>query len=393
MQVKKISLTNYRNIDNANIDFSDGINILIGENANGKTNTIEAIYQFAQGKSFRTKNNGESISFDKDACDLTLEYISEKTNKINRMNIKLSKDIKEIKEGQYKDITNGVRSVKRFSYNGIALKKTAEFIGNFRAVLFTPDHLGLVKGSPESRRKFIDMAISQIRPIYLSYLLDYERVLSQRNHLMRFIKDKSETKENLSQFYIWTKKLVRYSAIITRYRGEYIERLKEYVPVFYAGLSGGKENIKLAYISHVNKNDKEFTDFNNFETCESLYDEVFSQHNREELAAGSTLYGPHRDDLYIEIDDKNARNIASQGQQRSAVLSLKLAEGNISKISHGEYPVFLFDDILSELDRNRQDFILKNLSERQVIITCCNSELLKGINISKTIEVREGRFN
>lgn len=392
MQVKNIALTNYRNIESADIDFSDGINILIGENANGKTNTIEAIYQFAHGKSFRTKNNGESISFDKEACDLTLEYISEKNNRTNKMNIKLYKDKSDKTDG-IQTQTTGVRSTKRFSYNGIILKNTAEFIGNFRAVLFTPDHLGLVKGSPESRRKFIDMAISQIKPVYLSYLMDYERVLSQRNHLMKFIKEKGETKENITQFYVWTKKLVRYSAIITRYRGEYIERLKEFVPGFYAGLSNGKENINLAYVSHVNKNEKDFTDFNNFELCENLYDEVFAQCNKDELAAGSTQYGPHRDDLYIEIDEKNARSIASQGQQRSAVLSLKLAEGNISKISHGEYPVFLFDDILSELDRKRQDFILKNLSERQVIITCCNGELLKGINISKMIDVKEGSFN
>ena len=376
MQVKNISLTNYRNIESANIDFSDGINILTGENANGKTNAVEAIYQFAQGKSFRTKNNSESISFDKDACDLNLEYVCEKINKTNRMNIRLYKD-----------------KLKRFSYNGIALKKTAEFIGNFRAVLFTPDHLGLVKGNHESRRKFIDMAVSQIKPVYLSHLMDYDRVLAQRNHLIRFIKERGETKDNIAQFYVWTKKLVRYSAIITRYRGEYIERLKEFVPGFYFGLANGREDLKLTYVSHVNKNNTDFEDFNNFDMCENLYDEVFAQCNREELAYGSTLYGPHRDDLYIEIDGKNARAIASQGQQRSAVLALKLAEGNISKISHGEYPVFLFDDILSELDRSRQDFILKHLEDRQVIITCCNSELLRGINISKTIEVKDGRFS
>ena len=379
MQVKNISLTNYRNIERANIDFADGINILIGENANGKTNAVEAVYQFAQGKSFRTKNNSEAISFDKEASDLTLEYICENNNggsiKTNRMNIKLYTD-----------------KIKRYSYNGIALKKTAEFIGNFRAVLFTPDHLGLVKGSPESRRKFMDMAISQIRPVYLSYLMDYERVLAQRNHLMRFIKERGETKDNIAQFYVWTKKLVRYSAIITRYRGEYTERLKEFAPEFYSGLSNSRESLKLAYVSHVNKNEADFANFSNFETCEKLYDEVFAQCNREELAYGATLYGPHRDDLYIEIDGKNARAVASQGQQRSAVLALKLAEGNISKISYGEYPVFLFDDILSELDRSRQDFILKHLEDRQVIITCCNSELLKGINISKMIEVKEGRF-
>ena len=189
-----------------------------------------------------------------------------------------------------------------------------------------------------------------------------------------------------------TKKYAKYSAVITRYRGEYIERLKESVPEFYNGLSGGREAVKLAYVSNINKYDPEFKDFQDFASCEKIYGDVFSRGTKEELAAGTTLYGPQRDDLYIEIDGRSARGIASQGQQRSAVLSLKLAEGEISKISHGEYPAFLLDDILSELDRNRQDFILRNLSDRQVIITCCNDELLNGVDISKVIRVENGRF-
>lgn len=375
MIIKNISIKNYRNIESAEVEFADGINILLGENANGKTNAVEAAYQFAHGKSFRTKHTDEIINFEKDFSELSLEFISEKNNKTNRMNIKLGRD-----------------KMKKLSYNGIALKKVSEFIGNFRAVLFTPDHLGLVKGSPENRRKFIDTAISQIKPVYLSYLSAYERVLIQRNSLLKLIKEKGQTKDNLAQFYIWTKKLVGYCAMITRYRGEYIERLKEFAPEFYAGLSGGRENINFKYISHINQDNQDFFNYNNFGECENLYDNIFALRNKEELSCGTTLYGVHRDDLLIEIDGRTARGIASQGQQRSAVLALKLAEGNISKISHGEYPAFLFDDILSELDKTRQDFILKNLENRQVIITCCNAELLKDIQISKMIEVRNGAF-
>jgi len=375
MRIKNISLKNYRNIESANIEFSNGINILIGENANGKTNAVEAIYQFAQGKSFRTKNNIESISFGKEMCDLALEFVSDKTGRSGSMNIKLYTDKK-----------------KMFYYNNAALKKVVEFIGNFRAVLFTPDHLGLVKGSPEMRRKFIDMAISQIKPVYLSYLIDCNRIMAQRNHLLKHIRQTGESEEKLKQFHIWTKNFAKYSAAITRYRGEYIERLKEIVPGFYNGLSNGREGIKLSYVSNINKYNFDFKDFHDFEMCEGLYGEVFSAGGKNELAAGTTLYGPQRDDLYIEIDDKSARGIASQGQQRSAVLALKLAEGDISKISHGEYPVFLLDDILSELDHSRQDFVLKNLTDRQVIITCCNSELLKDIHISKMICVENGKF-
>jgi len=377
MRIKNVSLKNYRNIEAAEIDFMDGINILIGENANGKTNAVEAIYHFAQGKSFRTKNSMETISFDKENCDLSLDFIVDKSGRTNQMNIKLYTD-----------------KSKKFYYNDSQVKKVVEFIGNFRAVLFTPDHLGLVKSNPETRRRFIDMAISQIKPVYLSYLIDCNRILTQRNYLLKHIKKTGETEEKLSQFNIWTKKLAKYSAVISRYRGEYIERLKEFVPEFYRGLSNGREEIKLSYVSNINKFNREFADFHDYVTCEGLYNEVFSKCGKEELAAGTTLYGPQRDDLYIEIDDRSARVIASQGQQRSAVLALKLAEGDISKISHGEYPVFLLDDILSELDHNRQDFILRSLSERQVIITCCNSELLNGvdISISKMIKVENGIF-
>ena len=377
MRIKNIAVKNYKNIESADIEFADGINILAGENANGKTNAVEAVYQFAQGKSFRTKNSVDVICFDKDMCELSINYTSDKNARTVGMGIKLYRD-----------------KSKKFYYNGVQTKKIIEFIGNFRAVLFTPDHLGLVKGSPETRRKFIDMAISQIKPVYLSYLIDIGRVLVQRNHLLKHIRQTGESREKLEQFYIWTKKFAKYSAVITRYRGEYIERLKEYVPVFYSGLSNSKEILSLAYISNINKYDSDFKDFQNFEACEKLYDEVFSKGIKEELAAGTTLYGPQRDDLYIEIDGRNARATASQGQQRSAVFALKLAEGDISKISHGEYPVFLLDDILSELDRGRQDFIFKNLSGRQVIITCCNEELLSGfdVDISKKIKVENGRF-
>ena len=392
MRITHISLKNYRNIDFAGIDFAEGINILIGENANGKTNAVEAIYHFAQGKSFRTKNIVETIGFDKDMCDIAIDFASDNGKPPP------SEDGNPFQKGAEKIYSMGIKlfrdKSKKFYYNNIQISKVIEFIGNFRAVLFTPDHLGLVKGNPETRRKFIDMAISQIKPVYLSYLIDCNRILTQRNHLLKHIRQTGQNPEKLEQFYIWTKKLAKYSSVITRYRGEYIERLKEFAPGFYSGLSGGKEGVKLSYVSNINKYNPEFKDFHDFETCGNLYGEVFAKCAKEELAAGTTLYGPQRDDLYIEIDGKSARGLASQGQQRSAVLALKLAEGDVSKISHGEYPVFLLDDILSELDRNRQDFILKNLSGRQVIITCCNVELLGGINInaSKTIKVENGVF-
>jgi len=390
MQILDVSLINYRNVENATVKFSDGINILFGENANGKTNTIEAVYHFAQGKSFRTKNNLELISFDKNFCDITINFIvgnlksagenensSVKVESVrrHRMNIKFDRD-----------------KTKKYSHNGVTYQKVSEFIGYFKAVLFTPDHLSLIKSLPENRRKFLDIAISQLKPIYVSYLVDYMRILNHRNHLLKKIKLGGISQDIEAELGIWTQNLAKYSAKITRYRGEYIERLKEFVPEFYIGLSGGKEGISLSYVSQINKYSKDFEEFRNYEQCEKLYGEIYEKGVREEINYGTTLYGPHRDDLYVAIDGKNSKSIASQGQQRSAVLALKLAEGEISKIANGEYPVFLLDDILSELDRSRQEFIFKNLENRQVIVTCCNKELFEGMNVSNVVEVKNGEF-
>ena len=386
MQLLDISLINYRNIKNANVRFSDGINILFGENANGKTNIIEAVYQFAQGKSFRTKNNLDLISFDKNYCDITINFsagsnsiaaLQTESARNHRMNIKFDRD-----------------KTKKYMHNGVPYQKVSEFIGYFKSVLFTPDHLSLIKSLPENRRKFLDIAISQLKPVYVSYVVDYMRILNQRNHLLKKIKlnggGVSQSIE--SELEIWTEKLAKYSAMITRYRGEYTERLKEFAPSFYNGLSGGKDVISLNYVSQINKYNKDFEEFRNYELCEKLYGEIYERGIREEINYGTTLYGPHRDDLYVAVDGKSSRNIASQGQQRSAVLALKLAEGEISKMANGEYPVFLLDDILSELDRSRQEFIFKNLENRQVIVTCCNKELFEGMNVSNVIEVTNGEF-
>ena len=207
MRIKNISLKNYRNIETADIDFADGINILAGENANGKTNAVEAVYQFAQGKSFRTKNNVEAIGFDKDMCELSIVFVSDKSDKSERnigMNIKFNRD-----------------KSKKFYYNGVQTRKIIDFIGNFRAVLFTPDHLGLVKGNPETRRKFIDMAISQIKPVYLSYLIDCNRTLIQRNHLLKHIKQTGETDEKLEQL-IYGRRILRDTRLLYQDTGENI---------------------------------------------------------------------------------------------------------------------------------------------------------------------------
>jgi len=367
MRLISLALRGYRNIASAALEFSPGINVLAGDNANGKTNAMEAAFYFAQGKSFRTSNPGEVIAFGSGGCRAEITYESP-AGKINAMKMELPR------EGPRVLVKNGARA-----------EKTADFIGGFRAVLFTPDHLSLIKSGPEQRRKFADMALSQIKPLYLSVLSESARVLFQRNHLLRQIKSRGESPSAAEQLSLWTQRYAKCAAAITRYRGEYAERLAKYAPDFFAGISGGRERLGIRYASSIGYAENH----GDARACEAAYLALFEGARREEISAGTTLYGPQRDDVSIEVNGMSARSLASQGQQRSAALSLKLAEGEVSRAAHGEYPVFLLDDVLSELDGERQAYILKSLSDRQIIISCCDAGPFGG---SRVIRVRNGEF-
>lgn len=333
MYCKKIKYQNYRNIERAEVALDKGVNVFIGNNAQGKTNAIEAVYYFARGKSFRGAKDKELIRMGAECARVELEFCDSARER--RHEFILSDTEKRICKKE-----------------GVIIRRMSEFIGSFRAVLFSPEHLSIVKDGPSERRNFADVAISQLYPAYVSALSKYQKILLQRNSLL---------KEPYSPIFrdtlaVLSEQLVTEAAIISRYRDEYVKKLDVKVRDLIEDMTAGRERVELRY-----------SEPGSFEE----YSECFTQNVDKEIRAGTTLYGPHKDDIAITLNGGEARIFASQGQQRSIALAMKLGEGEISKDESGEYPVFLLDDILSELDENRKAYVIGGLKDRQVLITTC----------------------
>ncbi|MBO5754481.1 MAG: DNA replication/repair protein RecF [Clostridia bacterium] len=347
MKVKKLTLYNYRNIPSAELTFSGEMNFLLGDNAQGKTNALEAIYLFARGKSFRGATDSELTAFGQSGYAVTLTF--EKTDR---------------EETLFCSYTKKEKIRKR---NGILLEKQSELLGSFRAVLFSPDDLMLIKGSPAERRRFLDVAISQCYPAYLSLYSSYNKSLEQRNALLKQRKDGFTDDVSLS---VWNEALAKSAADIYFYRKEYVERLSRVAKDLMEKLSGGKEIMTLSYDSNIKENGDDRA------AVEERYRHLFSAHVDRETAAGNTLFGIHRDELTVLVGGKPLKDFGSQGQQRSAVLSLKMAEGAVSRDICGDSPVYLFDDVLSELDEDRRAFLLSGMKGCQFIVTGCEKSVL-----------------
>lgn len=357
MICKKSSYTNFRNIEEQTISFDKGTNIICGENAQGKTNSLEGIFLCAQGRSHRSSKERDFIRFNSEFARVAVEYSSEKRDDS-------SLSVRYLKSGR-----------KYCEKNGVPVTKMSSFIGNFRAILFTPEHLSIVKSGPSDRRKFLDCALSQLYPSYVSDLQMYGRALMQRNKLLQ------EAAVNRSVFSetgdLWSEKLAILSEKISAVRDEYVNRLSLFCDGIFADMTNKKEKLTFTYRGRVTK-EQAFA--------------CLTENTEREIRYGSTLSGIHKDDIEIKINDREARIFASQGQQRSAALSMKIAEGEISKLITGEYPVFLFDDILSELDKNRRDYIMSGISGRQVIITTCEEINALEKDKNKVILCKEGKF-
>ncbi len=348
MYCTKIRYNDYRNIEKAEIEPIKGVNVFYGDNAQGKTNLLEGIYYFACGRSFRAAKDKELVRFGEDNASIDIEFTD------------------NVRDRKHKIIFSKTERKSCFK-EGIRICRMSEFIGSFRAVLFSPEHLSIVKDGPSERRSFLDISISQLYPAYMSALSKYQKILAERNAC---IKDAENGRFSKDMFRVISEQLAREAAIISEYREKYVSMLSEYVKNIISDMTCGKERAELRY--ECMKSEEEYL------RCLTLNTE-------KEIRAGSTLYGPHKDDVKIILNDNEARSFASQGQQRSIALSMKLSEGEISKDITGEYPVFLFDDILSELDRSRKDYILSGLDGRQVIITCCE-DIPKG----HIFEIRAG---
>ncbi len=367
MHCKRIKVENFRNIAFADVEFCEGVNVLLGENAQGKTNLLESIYMTSLGKSFRAGNERDVIRFGEEYAKIENVYF----DGIRDMNVSMK---------LFSD-----RRLKQIEQNGVRIKKTSDMVGGFKVVLFCPEHLSVVKEGPAVRRNFLDVALSQIRPMYMRSLQRYNLILKERNSLIKSADDDRAAFN--STIDLFSDQLAREAAVITGYRVRYIEKLKKCVCDCFSDMTFGKESPRLEYISSSKLSESDCFDE---KRCYEAYMELYSSRHEREIAAESTLWGIHKDDLEIFLDGNRARNFASQGQQRSLSLALKLGEGEIIKEdSGGDQPIFLFDDVLSELDSGRRAYLLSNLRERQVIMTSCEK---KDIKAERVIGVNNGIF-
>ena len=349
MRIKSLKLLYFRNYLSTNIDVHPSLNVLVGNNANGKTNIIESIFCLALGKSYRTKSDSECIMFGEAAT---------------AMSCVVNKNDKNL------DIMLGINNKgKSAKIAGIKKTKLTDFVGELNVVLFSPEDLQLVKGSPALRREFINREFYQYSRIYHKYYLMYQHLLKQRNSYLKDMRKNPKDEMSLAYLDTLTSQLAKVAIYITKERVSFIQEISKLTYQNMLNISDGQETLKIRYRSSV-LDALNITDINDASFTEDNLTKVMMKKSFDDIMRGSTKVGPHQDDLEFYINDLDAKLYASQGQQRSIVLSLKLAEINYLKSKTGTYPVLLLDDVLSELDKNRQLKLLDAINENvQTFIT------------------------
>lgn len=337
MIIKSIELSDYRNYDHLFMEFSPGTNILFGDNAQGKTNVLEAIYVSATTKSHKGSKDKDIINFDKEEAHI--RTIIEKEKVETRIDMHLRKN-----------------KSKGLAIDGQKVKKAADLIGLCNVVFFSPEDLGIIKNGPSERRRFVDMELCQLDSFYFYNLSNYNKIVEQRNTLLKDMYFNPQLRETLN---IWDMQLVSYGSKIIERRKLFVEQLNEIIEGIHFSLSGGKEKIKIQY-----EPDVEIEDFEK---------NLLANQDRD-VKSKITSVGPHRDDFSFLIGNVDIRKFGSQGQQRTAALSLKLSEIELVKKITKDTPILLLDDVLSELDSNRQNYLLNSIGDIQTIITCTGLE-------------------
>ncbi|MGN0660502.1 MAG: DNA replication/repair protein RecF [Oscillospiraceae bacterium] len=369
MIVKNLTAKDFRNLRDVSFSPCEKMNVIYGNNAQGKTNLLEAVYLFSGMKSFRGAKEKEFITFGEKNCKLDFSFETARRSKNAELVFGISG-----------------KSERKIILNGVECKTPSELFGNFKCVVFSPEYLNFVKGNPELRRKFLDIAVSQIRPNYLKTLRGYNKALLQRNNIIKNYRDYENIKEAL---FPWDIQLARAGSYLTVMRLDYIKKLKIACSEYYKGLSGG-EALEIEYSSPI------FSRYGReLEYGTELVDYYLSRQQsmiKTDIKLGYTLNGFHRDDLVLKIDGKPLKIYGSQGQQRSAVIALKLSEAYILEYAFDEAPVMLLDDVLSELDLKRQSFLLNNISNMQTILTCCDINNIKQLKGGKVFFMENGRL-
>ena len=364
MNVTKLKLRDFRNYQNLEIEFDPGVNLIVGDNAQGKTNMLEALIYLGSGKSFRTQKSGELVRFGADFADIEAEVFSQERQQTLR------------------SVIFAASRPRQLYRNGVKKKTAADISGMLQTVLFCPEDLMILKTGASQRRKLGDTALSQLRPNYEAALLEYNRILEHKN---RILKDRYENPALLDVLPEYNARLCQVGALLISYRARFYEGLAREAKTFHETFSGGREEFRLQYHTVSTVTDP----FATVGKLEGQLRDHLESHYRAELESAQCLTGPHKDDFDISLNDMSIKSFGSQGQVRTATISLKLAQRELMKKESGELPVLLLDDVLSELDAGRQDFVLNQITEGQVFITCC--EPGRFTKLGKTIEIDHGQ--
>jgi DNA replication and repair protein RecF len=363
MFIKDIELKNFRNYEDFSIDFDKKVNLVIGRNAQGKTNLIEAIYLTSIGRSFRTSHDGELIKF------------GEKSAFVR---VNAEKEVTDTKV----EITINSNSKKFIKKDGTGIRKTSQLLDNIIIVIFSPEDLKIVKDEPEKRRRFIDRELAQIKPAYYDCLANYKRILLQRNSYLK------EDNIQRSILEIWDEQLVKYGSSLMKMRKDFIDQINEYSGKIHDNITNGKEKLRVEYDPNISFDE-------DMARQQEIFQESMARANDNDMRLRTTSKGPHKDDMQFFVNGINARNFGSQGQQRTCALSLKLAELDFIKEETGESGILLLDDVMSELDEERREYLIRALSGNQLFITATDIDqgLLESYPEAKIIRIEKGKIS
>ena len=364
MRISRLHLEQFRNIESLSVFPCETVNIIYGDNAQGKTNLLEAIWLLSGAKSFRGAKDADLIRFGESRALIESDFFCAGRQQTSKIQL----------EGK-----------KTAWLNDIRQDSITAFAGIFTTVVFSPSHLGLVKDGPAGRRKFLDTSICQITPRYIGMIGQYQRILLQRNTLLKDISYASALLDTLD---IWDEKLSALGGVIIRMRMEYTRRLQKEAEDIYKGISMERESFSLDYRPF----ELPVQEGQTQREISSLLLEKMMQNRSEDLRSGSTGIGPHRDDLEISMNGRSVRSFGSQGQQRSSVLALKLAESRCIGDILGERPVILLDDVMSELDQNRREYLLNHLTGSQIFITCCDKGYFSRLEGGRVFRMEHGQL-
>lgn len=358
MYITRLKLRDFRNYENEELEFSPYTNVIYGDNAQGKTNILEAVYLFSQGRSHRAKSDKELVRFGAEAARLELDFA----------------DCERGYSGQMQILKNGRKSV---AVNHVHITKLSKLMNYLNVVMFSPEDLNIVKGSPNIRRRFIDSSLSQLYPSYLASLMEYNKILNQKNSLLKALRLSGRREDPTLS--VWNTQLAASGAKIMQARDSFVEEINSASAKIQTEISN--EALEIKYLPSIKLNSPDAAAIEGY----------FEERARREIDMGASQYGVQRDDIEIYVNGREARLFGSQGQQRTAALSMKIAQSEYIKDVKGEYPVLLLDDIMSELDINRRMYLSERIRDKQVLITSTDTDLNGNTAQTKLFHIQGGR--